>query len=138
MYKRKTRPAPWLDLAQRTPTEARSRRIRHVSKRRQKVTKEYRDAARAFVIAEGKAGKTCPVVGAIPELRNGKKYGWAISNRLTENHHSRGRLGSLLMDKRFWIALSKAGHRWIHANIAEARRHGWICEKGDWNKPVPL
>ena len=40
----------------------------------------------------------------------------------------------LLMAKEFWMAVSKQGHRWIHAHIAEARGHGWICQPGLWNK----
>ena len=54
------------------------------------------------------------------------------NKRSTEVHHSRGRTGSLLLDTRFWFAVSHDGHRWIHDNIEAARQRGLICEKGFW------
>jgi hypothetical protein len=111
------------------------KRVAPVSKRRQAVTAEYRREARAFVRAAVARGETCRVVAAIPELRDGMKYGWPVKRDLNEVHHTRGRAGSLLMDQRFWIPLSKAGHRWVHENMAEARAREWICEAGLWNKP---
>ena len=110
------------------------RAIRPVSKRRQKVTAEYRVAAREFVRLAKSWGETCPVVNTIPELKHGRKYGHPISNELNEVHHMRGRSGKLLTDQRYWLAVSKQGHRWIHENISKARGHGWICAEGDWNK----
>lgn len=95
----------------------------------------YRAEAEAFVRERVRRGLTCEVVNSVSELRFGQRYGWPVSNRLTEIHHTRGRLGSLLMDKRFWMAVSKAGHRYIHSHPAEARRRGWICEAGLWNTP---
>ena len=95
----------------------------------------YRIEARAFVQAAIKSGKTCPVVAAIAELRNGTKYGHPISAKLSEVHHQRGRLNGLLRDQRHWLAVSKQGHYWIHSPITEARRRGFICAQGDWNKP---
>lgn len=94
----------------------------------------YKVEAREFVRAAVERGETCPVVAAIPELRNGTKYGWPVSDRLNEIHHIRGRTGRLLRDQRFWMAVSKQGHRWIHSNPAAARQRGWYAEKGDWNK----
>lgn len=52
----------------------------------------------------------------------------------TQCHHKRGRLGALLMDKRFWIPVSDDGHKWIDANRKQARRLGLLCALGDWNK----
>ena len=109
--------------------------IRPVSKRRQAVTEEYRKAARAFVRAAIKRGEVCPVWRAVKELHDGVKYGWQISGRLNEVHHTRGRAGTLLTDERHWIAVSKLGHRWIHEHPAEARARGWICAEGKWNTP---
>jgi hypothetical protein len=57
--------------------------------------------------------------------------------RATQCHHSRGRSGALLLDKRFWMPVSDAGHRWIHENVGKARELGLICEKGLWNTPAP-
>ena len=51
----------------------------------------------------------------------------------TENHHSRGKLGELLMDEQFWIPMCRPCHRWVHDNIAKARKTKLICDKGLWN-----
>lgn len=54
-------------------------------------------------------------------------------------HHSRGRLGPLLMDERFWIPVSRIGHVFIHDNRARARELNWrgiplLAAIGDWNR----
>lgn len=109
------------------------------SKDQQRIRKiDYRAAACEYVRSAIKRGETCAVVAAIPELRNGRRYGHKISARLSEVHHTRGRLGELLTDKRYWMPVSKAGHRFIHANISEARKRGWVCPIGQWNVPDPL
>lgn len=54
--------------------------------------------------------------------------------RATQVHHTRGRAGRLLLDQRFWLAMSDAPHTWIHNNIAQARELGLICPKGEWGK----
>ena len=112
-------------------------RIRRCFKKRTKESELYRIEAREFVRAAIEAGGRCPVVAAVKELRDGRKYGHPISDKLNEVHHMRGRLGSLLRDQRFWIALSKQGHRWVHEHHAEARRLGFLCQPGEWNVPVP-
>jgi hypothetical protein len=50
-------------------------------------------------------------------------------------HHMRGRLGPLLCDTQYWLAVSREGHDWIHRNIAEARKRKWYAEPGEWNQP---
>lgn len=54
-----------------------------------------------------------------------------------EVHHTKGKLGTLLADERFFMATCRACHTWIHEHPKEARLQGWLCEKGDWNKEVP-
>ena len=76
-----------------------------------KTTKAYLAAKRAFL-----AGKQCAVY---PTLR------------ATEIHHIRGRLGPLLNDERYWLAVSRQGHRWIlHLFPDEARSRGLACLAG--------
>ncbi len=58
--------------------------------------------------------------------------------RSTEIHHQRGRVSRLLLDQRFWLAVSAQGHDWIHNNIKSARALGLICAKGLWNTTAPL
>lgn len=126
------------------PKEAKAERVLKFYKsaakrgRRQVRSAEYAAKARAFVAAAVARGETCPVVAAVPELRGGFRYGWPVSGKLNEVHHTRGRAGALLTDERFWVAVSKQGHRWIHAHPAEARRRGWLCEAGKWNTPEPV
>lgn len=131
-YKPKYKKALWAAMCYVKKVKPK-RFIRPASKRKQSTNAEYRREARQVVISLSLLGVTCPVVDSIPELRDGKMYGHKISNKLNEIHHTRGRLGSLLTDKRYWLAVSKQGHRWIHSNITEARKRGWICEKGKWN-----
>lgn len=54
--------------------------------------------------------------------------------RATQVHHYRGRAGKLLLDQRFWLGMSADKHTWAHNNIAEARKLGLICPKGEWGK----
>ncbi len=70
-----------------------------------------------------------------------------LQSKATDVHHSRGKLGSLMNDERYWIPLCRTCHRWAHDNIAMARKikisvytqtHGTmriplICEKGGWD-----
>jgi hypothetical protein len=51
-------------------------------------------------------------------------------------HHTRGRLGELLNDKRFWKAVGRPCHDRIHQHPAEARAYGFLCQPGEWNTPV--
>jgi hypothetical protein len=95
----------------------------------------YRVEAREFIRAAVARGETCPVVATVPELANGMKYGHPVSAKLNEVHHTHGRTGRLLRHQDWWLAVSKQGHRWIHANVQEARRRGWICSAGEWNVP---
>jgi len=53
------------------------------------------------------------------------------SKRPTDQvHHTKGRDGALLLDKRFWMAVSTPGHAWIQNNDAEAQRVGFRFLKG--------
>jgi hypothetical protein len=53
--------------------------------------------------------------------------------RATDVHHVRGRAGTLLIDERFWVPVSRAGHRWIEDNKELARKAGLLCGRGQWN-----
>lgn len=106
------------------------------TKATKQASRQYAARAKEFIHECVRRGETCPVVNAIDELRQGSKYGHPISSRLNEVHHKRGRRGDLLCDERFWMPVSKQGHRWIHEHPAEARRRGWLCEVGQWNVPA--
>lgn len=44
----------------------------------------------------------------------------------TEVHHKNGRHGARLNDESRWLAVSRAGHDFIHNNPSEARARGWL------------
>ena len=52
-----------------------------------------------------------------------------------EIHHTRGRAGTLLVDVRFWVAVSREAHDWIQSHPIEARAEGLLCPVGSWNTP---
>lgn len=134
-YQRKTKPALWMDAfpEQVRPKASNRKQIKSRTKDRAKEEALYRSESAEWLRNVRRRGDKCPVVASIPELRQGCRYGWPTCNRITEVHHMRGRAGTLLRDKRFWLGVSKAGHRWIHSHVAEARRRGWICAAGQWN-----
>ena len=125
MITRKSKPAKYLGPLANTMQTAKQRLA---AERRR-----YRIEARAFVAESVARGERCPVVAAIPELRNGRKYGHPISARLTECHHRFGRVGKLLRWQAGWMAVSRLGHRWIHQHVSEARAHGWMAPVGQFN-----
>lgn len=144
-YIKKGGPAPWVAafpiqasaLRAKIDREETSVDTRRREKRRE--DRAYHKEARLFVKAARKAGLHCPVVASISELRDGRRYGHQISARLNEVHHIFGRLGDLLRWQAGWVALSKAGHRWVHSNPAKARELGFLCQPGEWNrKPSEL
>jgi hypothetical protein len=56
----------------------------------------------------------------------------------TQNHHSHGRRGRLLLYEPWWCPVSDFGQVWIHDNPIEARKLGLICEIGKWNLPPKI
>jgi hypothetical protein len=49
-------------------------------------------------------------------------------------HHRRGRAGKLLKDRRFFMAVCRTDHDWIHAHPEDARAKGLISSASDWNR----
>ena len=111
--------APWLTAAGRKPSfgpgRVRERRgLRPVGQSRSHMLRRYANARKRWL-----AGKACAV---FPE------------KRAVHVHHMRGRVGALLLDERYWLPVSWAGHRWIHDNPGRARRMGWLAQRGQWGK----
>lgn len=104
------------------------KRIRSATPKRARELARYRREAAEFLKSAIKHGGFCPVSASMPQLRI-RGASW----KLTEVHHIRGRCGSLLLDKRFWMAVSKDGHRWIHDHPDTARDRGWLATEGQWN-----
>ena len=92
---------------------------RKTGNRRAGQRQQYKAQAKQFL-----AGQICAV------------FPWS-GNRprpATQVHHVRGRLGKLLLDQMYWLPVSAVGHRWIHDHPDEARRMGYLCAVGQWNK----
>lgn len=51
----------------------------------------------------------------------------------TEVHHFQGKVGTLYLDWRFWLAVSRDTHNWIGDNIEAAQERGLLAPKGFWN-----
>jgi hypothetical protein len=43
----------------------------------------------------------------------------------TQCHHKKGRIGKLLLDKRYWLPVSNDGHEWINNHPLEAIAKGF-------------
>jgi hypothetical protein len=83
-------------------------RIKPVSDKRKKQNSAYLLARKIFLMEDD--NKYCPVNGSLA----------------TEIHHTNGRSNERLLDREFWIGVSREGHQWIHANPEEARKNGWL------------
>lgn len=92
--------------------------MKRVSDRQRKRLAEYSKLKREYL-------KQHPFCEVYPDRRS------------EDIHHLRGRTGRLLCDTRYWCAVSRAGHVWIHNNIQWARDNGWLCEKGKWGRSEP-
>lgn len=118
MIRRKPKrpPALWKQIADAAtpPTQAKRRHIRAVTSKLGRARNIYRRMLPDFL-----AGKRCAVFGNL------------VADQV---HHIRGRLGPLLIDKRFWLAVSHKGHLWIDANRDAARRKGWLAWPGEWKR----
>lgn len=51
---------------------------------------------------------------------------FGIAVNATEIHHKAGRIGPLLNDQSFWMAVSRKGHLWIHDNPQKAYELGYL------------
>jgi len=121
-------------------TRSRSSRIKPISKGLSKRKQQYyrvRDEWLKFMTSQG---QICPVLWAVKKkavlLTANKELAERSHGQVTlaECHHMRGRIGRLLCDSSFWLAVSADGHRWIHENIEKARELGFVCKAGEWNK----
>lgn len=94
--------------------------IRKVSEKRGKTSRSYSHEKAAFM-----KGKICPVYASEP---------------VVDIHHQKGRIGyaddwarsrgiTLLMDKRYWLAVSRKGHDYIGTHPALAREKGWSLSR---------
>ena len=120
--KPKRKPAIWTQLPQYRKRSLKSqRRLQRLRDKRQYTNMAHEFITDALIDIHR---QWCPVARII----------FLEHIRVSETHHIRGRAGKLLLDKRFWMAVSHKGHRYIHDHPKSARLYHWIAEPGDWNK----
>jgi len=95
-------------------------RVNKVSTSQAARLAEYRNVARAWI----KNCQGCAVC-----------QGRATISRPVHVHHVRGRLGALLTDTRFFLAMHDDCHRWVHEHPDDARKLGLLARQGDWGRP---
>ena len=49
--------------------------------------------------------------------------------KTTDIHHKKGRIGSLLLDTRYWVALSREGHKYVEENPEWAKENGYSLSR---------
>jgi len=47
----------------------------------------------------------------------------------TDVHHMKGRIGDLLLDTRYWVALSREGHKFVEENPEWAKENGYSLNR---------
>lgn len=97
-------------------------RLKSVSKKRQRQNQEYNKVRDVF-LKENPKCMACV---------NG-----VCSGKATEIHHKRGRVGRLLCDARFFLAICRPCHNWIGDNGADARRLGLLAVASEFNVSAP-
>lgn len=112
--------APWYVAKHgKNPTVNRQKYLRAFSRRRAQMNREYAQVRRLYLRQHSKC-ECCIARKLVPKFA-------------TEIHHTRGRIGGLLIDTRFFKSACTECHDWIHLNIPDARRIGLICGAGEWN-----
>lgn len=82
--------------------------IKKTSDKRAKENKSYLTLREVFL-----KDKFCPITGQIA----------------TQIHHKKGRIGSLLCDVRYWLAVSDEGHKKIELNPIWAKEQGYSLSR---------
>jgi hypothetical protein len=116
--------APWTTMPmyrRREKKKPNRQGLRPISERRRAVNQIYLKMRKEFL----RINQLCEVYDSCATE--------VYDSRATDVHHTRGRAGTLLIDQRFWMAVSRKGHRWIDNNKEISRQVGWLCEKGLWN-----
>lgn len=88
--------------------DAKKKPIKRLSDKRNAQNKEYLKKRATFL-----KNKVCPVTG----------------QEATEIHHMKGRIGKLLTDEKFWLAVSRKGHIEIENNPLWAYEQGFSMKR---------
>jgi len=115
----------------RQPLKRKSR-LSPVSAKRSAAMKEYAASRKAFLGLRPLCEVWRDLSGSFnPEhiLLCRKIFGGSFLDPVysTDVHHVRGRSGANYLDTATWMAVSRKGHAWIHANPKKAREMGWLA-----------
>jgi hypothetical protein len=89
-------------------------KIKKFSDTRSKRNAIYLVAIKTFLMED--ANQFCPVMGLM----------FNKTVKASEVHHTNGRENDRLLDRMYWLAVSREGHQWIHNNPKKAREQGWL------------
>lgn len=85
--------------------------IPKVSKKRQIKNLQYSVLRTEFL--GKKENQICPITG----------------KPTTDIHHKKGRVGELFLDTKYWVALSREGHRFVEENPEWAKENGYSLNR---------
>lgn len=118
--KLKTAPRPGTGLQSQQDGQKRARApLKKQSRARQREMTQYYDDRREFLRAHPACG-ICLCLDQTPR-------------QATEVHHSRGRIGRLLLDQRFWVPSCRPCREIPHNRPNWAREMGLLASATDWN-----
>lgn len=93
------------------------KQIRKVSEKRQAENEIYSQLRKVFL--NKPENKYCPVM---KQLKN-------VDVIATTVHHRKGRLGELLNNTKYWVALSMEGHEYVEKNPTWAKENGYSLDR---------
>jgi len=98
--------------------------IRRVSSKRAAQLKEYTKLRKEFMAAH----PICKVwLDENPDFQDGDM--WPNFAASTDIHHRKSRVGKMLLDTRYWMAVSRTAHQRIHQFPKWAREKGYLLDK---------
>ena len=85
--------------------------IKKVSDKRKEDNAVYKKLRDEFM--SQKENQICPITG----------------KPTTDLHHKKGRVGKLFLDTRYWVALSREGHKFVEENPIWAKENGYSLSR---------
>ncbi len=99
------------------PEKVKAQGINKVGKRRANELAEYNAKEKKFL-------EDNPRCAVFPRLAS------------SEVHHKKGRVGSLYLDERYWLAVSRLGHKEIELNPVWAKKMGYSLLRLEKNEEI--
>lgn len=119
------------------PKRGKERKLAKIKKRCKPIARvSERQKHRLIVYGQAKRNylRAHPICEVCQHFYDTAELVLPVLHKSTELHHRRGRVGALLVDPRFFMAVCAAHHRIIHENPKESRKYGFI---GPWGKQTP-